>query len=88
MNVIKTKIISLKLAKHESKERPDGPGSRMGYARRFSVPCGQAVESWKKENSLGACPEEEEEYPIYQSASFRRSVLLSCLKSEYLIYDS
>ena len=82
MNVIKTKIISLKLAKHESKERQDGPGSRMGYARRFSVPCGQAVESWKKENSLGACPEEEEEeYPIYQSASFRRSVIWG---SEYL----
>ena len=84
MNVIKTKIISLKLAKHESKERLDGPGgpARLGYARRFSVPCGQAVESWKKENSLGVCPEEEEEeYPIYQSASFRRSVItvLACL---------
>lgn len=77
MNVIKTKIISLKLAKHESKERQDASGgsARLGYARRFSVPCGQAVESWKKENSLGVCPEEEEEYPIYQSASFRRSVL-------------
>ena len=77
MNVIKTKIISLKLAKHESKERTDGPGgsARLGYARRFSLPCGQAVESWKKENSLGVCPEEEEEYPIYQSASFRRSVI-------------
>ena len=77
MNVIKTKIISLKLAKHESKERLDGPGgsARLSYARRFSLPCGQAVESWKKENSLGVCPEEEEEYPIYQSASFRRSVI-------------
>ena len=45
----------------------------MSYLRRFSVPYGQAVDTWKAENSLGACPEEEE-YPIYQSASFRRSV--------------
>ena len=74
MNVIKTKIISLKLAKSGSKERLDVPsdgGGRINYARRFSVPYGQAVESWKKENSLTSYPEEEE-YPIYQSASFRR----------------
>ena len=47
--------------------------SQVSYLRRFSVPYGQAVDTWKAENSLGACPEEEE-YPIYQSASFRRSV--------------
>ena len=73
MNVIKTKIISLKLSKTSSKERLDVPCSegKVSYVRRFSVPYGQAVESWKKENSLSSCPEEEE-YPIYQSASFKR----------------
>ena len=74
MNVIKTKIISLKLSKTSSKERLDVPLSgegKVSYVRRFSVPYGQAVESWKKENSLSSCPEEEE-YPIYQSASFKR----------------
>jgi len=74
MNVIKTKIISLKLSKTSSKERLDVPSEGLGkvsYIRRFSVPYGQAVESWKKENSLSSCPEEEE-YPIYQSASFKR----------------
>ena len=91
MNVIKTKIISLKLAKHGSKERLEVPGEgakvssdwwrqcsaligpQVSYLRRFSVPYGQAVDTWKAENSLGACPEEEEN-PIYQSASFSRSV--------------
>ena len=73
MNVIKTKIISLKLAKSGSKERLDLPaeGGKVSYIRRFSVPYGQAVESWKKDNNLSSCPEEEE-YPIYQSASFKR----------------
>ena len=76
MNVIKTKIISLKLSKASSKERLDVPlpsegQGKVSYVRRFSVPYGQAVESWKKENSLSSCPEEEE-YPIYQSASFKR----------------
>lgn len=76
MNVIKTKIISLKLAKSGSKERLDVPlptegGRKISYGRRFSVPYGQAVESWKEENNLTSCPEEEE-YPIYQSASFKR----------------
>ena len=52
MNVIKTKIISLKLSKTSSKERLDVPSEGLGkvsYIRRFSVPYGQAVESWKKE---------------------------------------
>ena len=77
MNVIKTKIISLKLAKG-SKEKLDTDTEmtegKVSYIRRFSVPYGQAVESWKKENLLSACVEEEE-YPIYQSASFKRLVL-------------
>ena len=75
MNVIKTKIISLKSAKGGSKERLDSDSElkegKVSYIRRFSVPYGQVVESWKKENMLSACAEEEE-YPIYQSASFKR----------------
>ena len=72
MNVIKTKIISLKLSKSDSKERLDHRNERkVSYSRRFSVPYGQVVESWKRENNLNSCPEEEE-YPIYQSASFKR----------------
>lgn len=78
MNVIKTKIISLKLAKGGSKEKLDSDTElsqgKVSYIRRFSVPYGQAVESWKKENMLSACMEEEE-YPIYQSASFKRLAL-------------
>ena len=77
MNVIKTKIISLKSAKAGSKEKldsePELKEGKVSYIRRFSVPYGQVVESWKKENMLSACAEEEE-YPIYQSASFKRSV--------------
>ena len=75
MNVIKTKIISLKSAKAGSKEKldsePELKEGKVSYIRRFSVPYGQVVESWKKENMLSACAEEEE-YPIYQSASFKR----------------
>ena len=78
MNVIKTKIISLKLAKGGSKEKLDSDTElsqgKVSYIRRFSVPYGQVVESWKKENMLSACMEEEE-YPIYQSASFKRLAL-------------
>ena len=74
MNVIKTKIVSLKLSR-AGRDEAAGAGraatAKQGYRRRFSVPYGQIVESWKAEN-VAACVEEEEEYPIYQSASFKR----------------
>ena len=91
MNVIKTKIISLKLAKSGSKERLDVPlptegGRKISYGRRFSVPYGQAVESWKEENNLTSCPEEEE-YPIYQSASFKRLDMMDMIHFASCGYD-
>ena len=90
MNVIKTKIISLKLAKGGSKEKlnTDTEMSQGGvrYIRRFSVPYGQVVESWKKENMLSACMEEEE-YPIYQSASFKRLDMMDIIHFASCGYD-
>ena len=45
---------------------------------RFSMPYGKIVDCWQRENVMPAMPEEE--YPIYQSASFRRLlfVLFCC----------
>ena len=71
MNVIKKKVISLKILKKDTKDDPLSPDTtKVNYRRRFSVPYGKIVESWKKENTLVVM--KEEEYPIYQSASFRR----------------
>ena len=90
MNVIKTKIISLKLAKGGSKEKlntdTDMSQGKVSYIRRFSVPYGQVVESWKKENMLSACMEEEE-YPIYQSASFKRLDMMDIIHFASCGYD-
>ena len=76
MNVIKNKVISLKICKNQQKDNllsPDpSPPTKVNYRRRFSVPYGKIVESWKKENTVVTTCVEEEEYPIYQSASFRR----------------
>ena len=60
--------------------------SQVSYLRRFSVPYGQAVDTWKAENSLGACPEEEE-YPIYQSASFKRLDMMDMIHFASCGYD-
>ena len=91
MNVIKTKIISLKLAKGGSKEKlntdTEMSQGKVSYIRRFSVPYGQVVESWKKENMLSACMEEEE-YPIYQSASFKRLDMMDMIHFASCGYDS
>ena len=90
MNVIKTKIISLKLAKGGSKEKlntdTEMSQGKVSYIRRFSVPYGQVVESWKKENMLSACMEEEE-YPIYQSASFKRLDMMDMIHFASCGYD-
>ena len=90
MNVIKTKIISLKLAKGGSKEKlntdTEMSQGKVSYIRRFSVPYGQVVESWKKENMLSACMEEEE-YPIYQSASFKRLDMMDMINFAPCGYD-
>ena len=90
MNVIKTKIISLKLAKGGSKEKlntdTEMSQGKVSYIRRFSVPYGQVVESWKKENMLSACMEEEE-YPIYQSASFKRLDMMDIIHFASCGYD-
>ena len=76
MNVIKSKVISLKICKKGGEEGPPSPDqapqSKVSYRRRFSLPYGKLVESWKKENMMVATCREEEEYPIYQSASFKR----------------
>ena len=77
MNVIKNKVISLKMCKKSVEEDPPSPDqapqSKVSYRRRFSLPYGKIVDSWKKENMMVSTCREEEEYPIYQSASFRRS---------------
>ena len=76
MNMIKNKVISLKIYKknpEDDQPSPDPvPNNKMNYRRRFSLPYGKIVESWKKENITATTCREEEEYPIYQSASFRR----------------
>ena len=76
MNVIKNKVISLKICKKHPEEdlpSPDpAPSNKINYRRRFSLPYGKIVDSWKKENIVVSTPREEEEYPIYQSASFKR----------------
>jgi hypothetical protein len=83
MNVIKNKVISLKICKKKPEDdipSPDpAPNNKMNYRRRFSLPYGKIVESWKKENILVTPCREVEEYPIYQSASFRRFVCFSPL---------
>ena len=74
MNVIKNKVISLKICKKNPEDDPPSPNNKKNYKRRFSLPYGKIVDSWKKENMVVTPCREEEEYPIYQSASFRRFV--------------
>ena len=48
---------------------------------RFSMPYGKIVDCWQRDNVMPPMPEEE--YPIYQSASFRR--LLCCCMCHHII---
>ena len=76
MEVLKKKVISLKVCKKSQDTNPPSPEETITKSkdrRRFSLPYGKLVDSWKKENMMMMEPcREEEEYPIYQSASFKR----------------
>jgi hypothetical protein len=89
MNVIKNKVISLKICKKNPEEDPPSPdpapNNKMNYRRRFSLPYGKIVDGWKKENMVVTPCREEEEYPIYQSASFRRLVCFCPLQPRKVI---
>ena len=79
MEVLKKKVISLKFCKKSHDDDLPSPTaenlSRRKDKRRFSLPYGKLADNWKKENMIMMEPcREEEEYPIYQSASFKRYI--------------
>ena len=67
---IELTVLKVSILRHRTEGSQCVGKSKQLSIPRFSMPYGKIVDCWQRENVMPAMPEEE--YPIYQSASFRR----------------